>query len=86
MKTARIYPIALRDEPVTDVAPFDCSRFPVSVLDDSCAPEGMVDRIAYAQGQSAADARWFRRWIYPAMAVAAVLAMAVSAMFPMGWM
>jgi len=70
---------------VSDVAPLDVSRFPPSVLDDSCAPEGMVDRIAYAQGQSAADARWFRRWVYPAMAAAAVVAGAVSAMWPSGF-
>lgn len=67
---------------VSGIAPLDASRFAPTDFHDSCAPEGMVDRVAYAKGQAEADARWFRRWVYPAMVAAAVVAMALSAMWP----
>jgi hypothetical protein len=80
--TARSYPVALRDEPATDVAPFDCSRFPVSVLDDACATEGAAhEPVGYWAGL-AAECDW---WTVGGVVVGSIAGYVLSVLYPNGF-
>jgi hypothetical protein len=81
VSTARSYPVALSEEPVTDVAPFECSRFPPSTFGDECAIEGHVTAVGYEDGLAPED----DPWLVLATLIGAIAGMLLSVMFPNGF-
>jgi hypothetical protein len=77
----RSYPIALRDQPVTDVAPLDVSRFPPSTFGDECAIEGHVTPASYEDGLCPED----DPWVVLATLIGAIAGMLLSIAFPNGF-
>jgi hypothetical protein len=67
----------------SDFAPLhEHSRFPVSVLDDSCATEGAAhDPIGYEEGLGPED----DPWLVAATLIGAIAGMLLSVMFPNGF-
>jgi hypothetical protein len=58
------------------------SRFPVSVLDDSCATEGAAhEPVSFEEGQAAMESD---PWIFWAVVAGVIGAMLLSVAFPMG--